>query len=74
MKNGESLGSILGDFILKKGKNLTAIEVKSSYKKEKLSGLDAFAKAYNPKLLLVIGQQGISLEDFLKKPIENWVK
>lgn len=62
------------DFVLKKGKFLIAIEVKSSFKKEKLSGMDAFAKAYNPDKLLVIGRDGISIEDFLKMPLQGILK
>ncbi|HEU64532.1 MAG: hypothetical protein KR126chlam4_01166 [Candidatus Anoxychlamydiales bacterium] len=36
------------DFVLKKGDFLTAIEVKSSLKKERLSGLEVFGKAFKP--------------------------
>ena len=61
------------DFILKKEKSVTAIEVKSSYKKDTFSGLKYFSKAFNPKRILIIGNQGISIEEFLKEPIENWV-
>jgi len=61
------------DFILKKEKSLTAIEVKSSYKKNTFSGLKSFSKNFNPKRVLIIGNQGISIEDFLKEPIDNWV-
>jgi len=61
------------DFVLKKGKFLTAIEVKSSLKKEKLSGMTAFKDAFKPDRLLLVGKNGISIEEFLKTPIENWV-
>ncbi len=61
------------DFILKKGKFITAIEVKSTYKKESFSGLQTFSKKFNPNRALIIGNNGISIEDFLKKPIETWM-
>ncbi|NGX36853.1 MAG: hypothetical protein K1000chlam1_01707, partial [Candidatus Anoxychlamydiales bacterium] len=61
------------DFVLKKGKFITAIEVKSSHKKVKLSGLEIFAKKYNPNRLLLIGDHGVSIETFLKTPIEKWL-
>lgn len=61
------------DFILKKGKSLVAIEVKSSYKKEKLSGMEEFVKAFHPTRVLIIGDQGVSIEDFLKSQIEDWI-
>lgn len=62
------------DFILKKGKALVAIEVKSSLKKEVLSGMDAFAKAFRPKRLLLVGENGISIQEFLTTPIETYFK
>lgn len=62
------------DFILQKGKNVTAIEVKSHLKKEILSGMTAFNKAFNPQKKLLVGAQGIPLEEFLSSPIEEWVK
>ncbi len=62
------------DFVLKKGKTLVAIEVKSSEKKEKLSGMNSFNKAFNPHKLLLIGKQGMALQDFLVTPIEKLIK
>ncbi len=61
------------DFVLKKGSSLTAIEVKSSSVKEKLSGLDSFNEAFRPKKLLLVGQGGIPIEDFLKTPASEWI-
>lgn len=61
------------DFVLKKGSFLTAIEVKTSQKKESLPGMEAFAKAYHPNRLLLVGQNGVSVEEFLKTPVEHWV-
>ncbi len=60
------------DFILKKGNKLVAIEVKSSSKQEKLSGMHSFQKAFNPHKTLLVGGHGIKLEAFLKEPIESW--
>ncbi len=63
------------DFVLKKGSFLTAIEVKSekSERLEKLSGMDSFAKAFGPNRMLLVGENGISVEEFLKSPVEKWV-
>lgn len=60
------------DFILKKGELLIAIEVKSSDKKEKFSGLIEFEKKFHLHKILVIGQDEIQLELFLKTSIEEW--
>lgn len=59
------------DFVLEKGKDKVAIEVKSGYRKETLSGLQEFQK-FNPKRSLVIGKEGIPIEQFLTTPIEQW--
>lgn len=61
------------DFVLKRGSFVIAIEVKSSIKLEKLSGLEAFSKAFNPDKLIVVGAQGIPLEKFLQTPIQDLV-
>lgn len=60
------------DFIIKKGKMLIAIEVKSSSKKDSLSGMDAFNKLYKPNKLILVGQKGIPIKDFLMTPITHW--
>ena len=55
------------DFILQKGNSLTAIEVKSSSKKEKLSGLEAFDKAFHPSKILFSWTRGNSPRRIFKK-------
>jgi predicted AAA+ superfamily ATPase len=60
------------DFVLKKGSSLIAIEVKSSLRKETLSGMDAFIKAHRPKHSLLVGNDGIPIEEFIKAPITHW--
>ena len=60
------------DFVLKKGAKLVAIEVKSSLKKETLSGLNSFNKNFSPHRILLVGEHGEKIESFLKTPIENW--
>jgi len=34
----------------------------------------AFAEAYGPGRKLLVGGDGISLEEFLSRPVERWVK
>ncbi|MCF7806098.1 MAG: ATP-binding protein [Simkaniaceae bacterium] len=59
------------DFILKKGKKIIALEVKSSLKKEALSGMNTFIGMYEPFKALVIGNHGIPIQDFLCTPIDS---
>ena len=61
------------DFVLRKGDFITAIEVKSANKKNYLSGMEVFHKAFHPQKHLLIGKEGIPIEQFLKTPIEKWV-
>lgn len=60
------------DFILQASKNLVALEVKSNRRKTILSGMDMFNQLFKPKRLLLVGEQGIKLEEFLLKPADYW--
>jgi len=62
------------DFVLHRGKTVVAIEVKSGRRRESLSGMEAFAKRFKPKRVLLVGGQGIPLEEFLSRPAEYWLK
>jgi hypothetical protein len=53
------------DFVLKKGKELIAVEVKSGRAKTSLPGMEAFSKNYRAKKLLLVGGGGIGIEEFL---------
>lgn len=61
------------DFVLQQGKNTVAIEVKSGRRRESLIGMEAFARQFKPKRQLLVGGQGITLEDFLSKPAAHWL-
>ncbi len=62
------------DFVLRKGKKLVAIEVKSGAKSASFSGLNDFSKAFRSAKSLIVGTGGLSLETFLSTPVEHWVK
>jgi hypothetical protein len=53
------------DFILQKGAQLIAIEVKSGAT-DKLSGIQSFSSAYPNARLILIGRQGIPWQEFLR--------
>jgi predicted AAA+ superfamily ATPase len=55
------------DFILKKGEQIIPIEVKSSFIKSSLSGMERFTSKFPCKQALVVGPSGISLELFFIK-------
>ena len=62
------------DFVLHRGKTNVAIEVKSGRHPESLPGMEAFAKQFKPKRKLLVGGQGIALEEFLMQPAEYWLQ
>ena len=62
------------DFILSRGRDIVAIEVKSGRRKAALSGMDAFSKEFKGKRNLLVGKQGIPLEQFLLIPPPAWFK
>lgn len=62
------------DFVARAGRVLSAIEVKSARARDVQSGLDAFSEAFKPKRRLLVGGDGIPIEEFLAKPAEHWVK
>ena len=61
------------DFVVRAGKKLTAIEVKSQYSRSSLSGMAAFSSAFHPTQKLIIGGSGIGIEKFLSKSPEYWI-
>jgi len=60
------------DFIVRAGRRLTAIEVKSGRAPLAHPGTAAFARTFNPQRSLLVGGDGIALEDFLSQPIRHW--
>lgn len=61
------------DFIVRAGRVVVAIEVKSGRAPDAFSGLDAFSKTFHPKRTLLVGGDGIPLDEFLVKPVEQWL-
>ena len=60
------------DFVVVHDGEVTAIEVKSG-RRSMNSGLPAFVEAFHPKRSFVVGTGGVSLEDFLRSDISNWL-
>jgi predicted AAA+ superfamily ATPase len=61
------------DFVLRGGRHLAAIEVKSGRRREALPGVAAFMAAFRPTRTLLVGGQGVSLEEFLLRPAKYWL-
>ncbi|MFN3629723.1 MAG: ATP-binding protein [Casimicrobiaceae bacterium] len=61
------------DFIVQTGGRLIAIEVKSGRAPQAHRGMAAFAHAFKPQRTLLVGGDGIPLEDFLMQPVAHWL-
>ena len=62
------------DFVLFAGESVTAIEVKSGRREALLPGIAAFTAAFPVKRQLLVGAQGIPLEEFLTQPAARWLE
>jgi hypothetical protein len=62
------------DFVVRAGRMLLAIEVKSGRAPATLPGLAAFADAFRPQRTLLVGGDGIPVEAFLARPVEHWIQ
>jgi hypothetical protein len=61
------------DFVVLVGRSLVAIEVKSGRAPSALPGLAAFTEVFRPKRTLLVGGDGIPVEEFLLQPVESWL-
>ncbi len=62
------------DFVVKAGRRVLAIEVKSGGRRESLPGLGAFLEKFPRARPLVVGSDGVSVEDFLAREVLEWVE
>lgn len=62
------------DFVLESGKTVVAIEVKSGKKEYTLEGMEEFCRTFSVKRQLLVGGQGIAIDEFLASPVEKWIK
>lgn len=61
------------DFVLRRGDQLTALEVTTGRRKSSLPGLAAFVDAFGPATTLLVGGQGIPLEEFVETDGDTWL-
>ena len=61
------------DFVVRVGKTVTAIEVKRGRARDSVPGLAAFGAAFPRARKLLVGGDGIAVEEFLERAVEHWV-
>ena len=62
------------DFVVRAGRTVLAIEVKSGRAPDRLPGLAAFVAAFTPTRTLLVGGNGIPLDEFLTRSVEHWLR
>ena len=62
------------DFVLRAGPVVAAIEVKSGRTRGTPAGLTAFADRFHPTRSLLVGGDGIPLDEFLSTPVDRWLR
>lgn len=59
---------------MRSGKKRVALEVKSGRAADARAGTSAFSKVFRPTRKLLVGGDGIDVETFPLKPVEDWLK
>ncbi len=62
------------DFVLRSGRVVVGIEVKSGRAALTHPGLAAFNEAFTPTRMLLVGGDGIPVEEFLSRPVTDWLQ
>lgn len=60
------------DFVVRAGRRVIAIEVKSTTTGRVRPGAAAFTQAFKPQRMLLVGGDGIALDEFLARPVSHW--
>jgi len=62
------------DFVVSRGRELAALEVKTGRKRDALPGMEAFDRGFSPKRKILVGGDGIPFEEFFSRPAEYWLR
>lgn len=61
------------DFVLRAGNKLALIEIKSGKPRNVLTGMEAFVAAHGPARKVLVGGEGVPVEEFLARPPASWL-
>ncbi len=62
------------DFVVRSGRRVVALEVKSGRPREARPGFEAFGAAFKPTRMLLVGGDGIPVDEFFRQPIDHWTR
>ena len=60
------------DFVLQRGTRVIAVEVKSGLNTKPMRGMAEFVQRFSPSRSLLVGEEGVSLDEFLTVPASHW--
>jgi predicted AAA+ superfamily ATPase len=66
-------GGLEVDFVATRNGKATAIEVKSGRRRDNLPGIAAMAERHRLARKLLVGADGIAIEEFLQRPVTDWL-
>lgn len=61
------------DFIIRKDEDIIVVDVNTHKKGKNIQGVNVFKQKYQPSKILIVGEEGISVEEFLLNPLEAWI-
>ncbi len=67
-------GNLEVDFVVRAGRRLLALEVKSGRAPLAHSGLATFVERFRAARPLLVGGDGVPVGEFLARPVEDWLK
>jgi len=67
-------GNLEVDFVVRAGRRVLAIEVKSARAPTARSGLASFVESFRPARPLLVGGDGVPVGEFLARPVEDWLR
>jgi predicted AAA+ superfamily ATPase len=62
------------DFVVRSGRTVVGIEVKSGRAPTAFPGLAAFSASFKPARTLIVGGDGVPLSEFLNRPVDHWLR
>ena len=62
------------DFVLSKDDKIITITIGNDKKSLDSRSIEKFSRLYNPQCNLFVGENGISIEQFLLTPLESWIE
>ena len=60
------------DFVLRKGKKVTAVEVKTGFD-QNTKAFEVFKEKYPQARTMLVGENGVGIEEFLSTPVETYI-